>query len=129
MEDYKINADRMPHLLKVTADLFKQLRNETKAPNDNPILTEKEGLEMHFIADLLISLVETVHPPRGFETGWDLTEGNDCASIIEITTCGKTGDAVETKVSPLSPETFQKTLEKISELMKNQKPPKGGIEF
>ncbi len=129
MEDYKINADRMPHLLKVTADLFKQLRNETKAPNDNPILTEKEGIEMHFIADLLISLVETVHPPRELELGWDLVGGNDCSSIIEITKDGKTGNTIETKVSPLNPETFEETLEKISELMKNRKPLKDGIEL
>ena len=81
---------------------------------------------MHFIADLLISLVETVHPPRGFETGWDLVGGNDCSSIIEITKDGTTGGTIETKASPLNPETFQKTLEKISELVKNQKPPKAG---
>lgn len=62
MKNNQISPSQIPHLVRLTADLFREMREETKAPNMNPILQRDEHEHMHFVADLLKDLVDTAYP-------------------------------------------------------------------
>lgn len=62
MKNYQISPGQIPHLVRLTADLFREMREETKSPNNNPINKLEEKNQMHFVADLLKDLVDTAYP-------------------------------------------------------------------
>ena len=57
-----ISPGQIPHLVRLTADLFREMNKEIKSPNDNPANKLEENKEMHFVADLLKDLVDTAYP-------------------------------------------------------------------
>lgn len=54
MKNYQISPGQIPHLVRLTADLFREMNKEI-----DPVL--RPG-NMHFVADLLKDLVDTAYP-------------------------------------------------------------------
>lgn len=57
-----ISPGQIPHLVRLTADLFREMNKEIKSPNDNSANKLEENKEMHFVADLLSDLVDIAYP-------------------------------------------------------------------
>ena len=56
MKNYQISAGQIPFLVRLTADLFKEMNNEI---NIGP---QAKTNQMHFAADLLKALLHTAYP-------------------------------------------------------------------
>ncbi|TCU72908.1 hypothetical protein EV204_105244 [Tissierella praeacuta] len=54
MKNYQISSGQIPHLVRLTADLFREMSEEI-----DPVLRPRH---MHFVADLLKELVDTAYP-------------------------------------------------------------------
>lgn len=55
MKNYQIGPVQMPHLVRLTADLFRNINEEI---DYSPV----KAKHMHFVADLLKELVDTAYP-------------------------------------------------------------------
>ncbi len=98
MKNYQISSGQIPHLVRLTADLFREMREETKSPNNNPINKLEEKNQMHFVADLLKDLVDTAYP----------MENNNIEDEIDI------GNLI--KVAEF--QSFDEMMEAIAEIAK-----------
>ena len=87
-----ISPGQIPHLVRLTADLFREMNKEIKSPNDNPANKLEENKEMHFVADLLKDLVDTAYPKEEREplmkcikvNGPTLGEDEDLRRLINM---------------------------------------------
>lgn len=85
MKNYQISPGQIPHLVRLTADLFREMNKEiTYSPNKG-----EKANHMHFVVGLLQDLVDTAYPMaenHGLENHLhiiDLTELADHNSIAE----------------------------------------------
>ena len=119
MENNKINSVQIPYLVRLTADLFREMNEEI-----DPVL--RPG-HMHFVTDLLKDLVDMAYPrDEGPYIGIDSAKGNDYTGAIEVTKDNETGCVIVTETTPFNPELIEKALENISKITKSYKPPKAG---
>ena len=101
MENKKISPRQIPFLVRLTADLFRNMREKTKSPNNNPINLRDEAIQMHFVTDLLKDLVDTAYP----------TEDNNIENEIDIRNLIKVAEF----------QSFDEMMEAIAEMAKGTK--------
>lgn len=117
MKNQKINPGQIPHLVRLAADLFREMREETKSPNCNPTNLRDESTQMHFIADLLKDLVDTAYPMQ--EANDKYNPSNDAIDALIY--------ALDLKpINKAILEEIEKDFQNIARMMKNYKPPKAG---
>lgn len=117
MKNYQISPGQIPHLVRLTADLFREMREETKSPNNNPINKLEEKNQMHFVADLLKDLVDTAYPMQ--EANDKYNPSNDAIDALIY--------ALDLKpINKAILEEIEKDFQNIAGMMKNYKPPKAG---
>lgn len=97
MKNYKINAVLMPHLVRLVADLFKDMDKEIPYSQNR----NEKANQMHFVADLLKDLVDTAYP----------MENNNIENEIDI------GNLI--KVAEF--QSFDEMMEVIAEMTKGTK--------
>ena len=108
MKNYQISPGQIPHLVRLTADLFRKMREEVKSPNHNPSNLRDESTKMHYVVDLLKNLVDTAYP---------LEDNNDKELICAL------------NLKPLEEsdiKNLEKDFQNIAKIMKDYKPPKAG---
>lgn len=110
MKNYQISPGQIPHLVRLTADLFREMNNEI---NIGP---QAKTNQMHFVADLLKDLVDTAYP---------MEEEGCCIGIDKATGEDYTGFTIIDSI-PLNKESLDKAFEDIAKIMKNYKSPKAG---
>lgn len=117
MKNNQISPSQIPHLVRLTADLFREMREETKAPNMNPMLQRDEHNHMHFVADLLKDLVETAYPIE--ESKDKYNPSNDAIDALIY--------ALDLKpIDKSIIRNIEKDFESIAKIMKSYKSPKAG---
>lgn len=70
MKNYQISSGQIPHLVRVTADLFKTMNQEIEGP-----IVDKSKY-IHFVADLLKDLVDTAYPMENNNIENEIDIGN-----------------------------------------------------
>ena len=102
MKKYQVRPGQIPHLVRLTADLFRKMNEETKSPNHNPSNLRDEVTQMHFVAELLKDLVETAYPIEENEI--------DIGELIKVAEF----------------QSFDEMMDAVAEIAKSTKPPKAG---
>ncbi|MGJ0847467.1 hypothetical protein ACR77J_12320 [Tissierella praeacuta] len=97
MKNYQISSGQIPHLVRLTADLFREMNQEVTGIG----ATRYVPSHMHFMADLLKDLVETAYP----------MENNNIENEIDI------GNLI--KVAEF--QSFDEMMEAIAEMTKGTK--------
>lgn len=117
MKDYQISPGQIPHLLRTVADVFRNMMEEVKSPNNLSINLKKESDHMHFMADLLKDLVETAYPIE--ESKDKYNPSNDVIDALIY--------ALDLKpIDKSIIRNIEKDFESIAKMMKDYKPPKAG---
>lgn len=97
-----ISPGQIPHLVRLTADLFREMREGTKSPNNNPINKLEERNQMHFVVDLLKDLVDI---------GYPIKKGNIENTEIDVNNLIKVAEF----------QSFDEMMEAIEEIVKGTK--------
>lgn len=117
MNNKKISPGQIPHLVRLTADLFRNMREEIKSPNDNPANLRDESTHMHFVADLLSDLVGIAYPEK--ESNSKHNPSNDgMDTLIDGLNLKPINEAVI--------KDMEKDFQNIAKIIKDYKPPKAG---
>ncbi len=124
MKNYKISSGQIPHLVRLTADLFRKM-NQGIA---NPVKGNERTIQMHFMTDLLKEIVDTAYPieekepvkPMAVEKISVEERYRDYAQNLRQRGLGA---FVLDFIGFLK---LEEDLEKVSEIMKDCKPPKEG---
>lgn len=114
MKKYNLMVNQIPHLVELTADLFKTLNNEMQ-----PVLPpayKPDG--MHFIADLLKDLVNTAYPMKKEPKEKYNRQNDDIDALMFALNLKPINKAIIKDIE----EGFQE----IYKMMQNYKPPKVG---
>lgn len=98
MKNYQISSGQIPHLVRLTADLFREMNEEI-----DPVL--RPG-HMHFVADLLKDLVDTAYPIKDNNTEAEI----DMRNLIKVAEF----------------QSLDEVMEAVAEIAKATKPPKAG---
>lgn len=96
MKNYQISSGQIPHLVRLTADLFREMNNEI---NIGP---QAKTNQMHFVADLLKDLVDTAYPIED--------KGIDARNLIEVAQF----------------QSLEEMIDAVAKIVKATKPPKAG---
>lgn len=109
MKTYQISPGQIPHLVRLTADLFREMNNETT------VATRCKPNEMHFVADLLKDLVDTAYPMEGLKNNvfYGKAKGEDSIDVKNLI-----------KIAEF--KSLDEAMDAIAKIMKDYKPPKAG---
>ncbi|MDR7856023.1 hypothetical protein [Tissierella sp.] len=117
MKKYQISPGQIPHLVRLTADLFNTMNKEVAySPNKG-----EKATQMHFVVDLLKDLVDTAYPVAN-------------GGVISKETLGEIGGFQGQEIhviqmgesTSFTNESLDKAMENIAKIMKSYKPPKAG---
>lgn len=98
MNNKKISPGQIPHLVRLTADLFREMNEEI-----DPVLRPNQ---MHFVADLLKDIVDMAYPIKDNNTEAEIDMRN-LIKVVEL-------------------QSLDEVMEAVAEIAKATKPPKAG---